>query len=104
MIEPEIKTEFPQNWKYETDLMDGICIIAKDKMQIKFVFECFSDKFYDVLKIDKEIKALLETPVSVEGMADSLHKLFPNAQIICSGRAESHGWITSVIGEWNETL
>lgn len=94
----EITTINRQKWTYETDEKTGICIIAKDAMQIKFVFECrATNKFFDVLKIDKVIEDKLKEPVSVEGMADYLHSVFPSLTITATGRAFSHGWITSKI-------
>ena len=68
----EIKTKNVQDWSYETDVMTGTCLIAKDKMEIKFVFIQAGNEFYDVLKIDSEISKALKEPVTVEGMAESL--------------------------------
>ena len=94
----EIRTETRQDWTYETDEKEGICIIAKDKMKIKFTFEAeHTNLFFDVLKIDEVIAEKLEEPVSVEGMADYLHGMFPSLKITTSGRAFSHGWITSIV-------
>ena len=96
-VQTEIKTDFVQEWSYETDEMEGVCIIAKDTMQIRFRFEAISDSFYDVLKIDEAIRDKLKTPVSVEGMADYLHNLFPKMTVTALGRAASHGWISATI-------
>jgi len=90
---PEIKLERRVHWNYQTDDMNGICIIAKDKMTINFKFEAFTKEIYDVLKIDKVIQALLENPVSVEGSQEFLKNKFPTMVVTVRGRAVSHGWI-----------
>lgn len=97
IIEPEVETNHEQLWVYETDEKKGVCVIADDDMQIKFRFESDGTKFYDVLKIDAEIEKALREPVSVEGMADHLHDLFPMLDVTAMGRAFSHGWITSKV-------
>lgn len=89
----------PQNWKYETDQFEGICEIAHDVMTVKCVFECTSRAFFDVLQIDAFIRKLLETPVSVERLAEQLADAFPTLQVTVSGRAATHGWITSTVGK-----
>jgi hypothetical protein len=94
---PEITTEHRQNWKYETDEFSGTCIIAKDDMTIKFVFEHYGNKFFDVIKIDEQIDKLLLEPVSVEGIADDLAAFLPGVTVTAMGRAFSHGWITATI-------
>lgn len=96
-MKPEVITKNKQQWSYETDEKYGICIIAKDKMTIKFRFECTGSEFYDVLKIDAVIDEKLKEPVSVEGMADYLIGVFPGLAVRVSGRADSHGWITSEV-------
>ena len=97
MLPTEIKTEHTQHWCYETDDFKGVCVIAEDDMTIKFRFEQVGDQFYDVLKIDEQINKALSVPVSVEGMADHLHTLFPKMRVTAMGRAFSHGWITSTV-------
>lgn len=88
-----------QKWRYETDDFHGICEIAKDDMVVKCVFECTDNSFYDVLAIDQVIKKHLLQPVSVERLADNLAADFPNLQVTVSGRAKTHGWITSTVGK-----
>lgn len=90
---PEIHLSKKVHWSYQTDDMDGICIIAKDKMTINFKFETFAKEIYDVLKIDSSIKQMLENPVSVEGSQEHLKQLLPDMVVTVRGRAESHGWI-----------
>jgi len=97
LTEEKVVTNFEQMWTYETDEKKGICIIAKDPMQIKFKFEACGRAFFDVLEIDAAIDELLKVPVSVEGIADQLKELFPSLSITASGRAFSHGWITTKI-------
>lgn len=97
-MDRKITTKHKQNWQYETDEKEGICIIAKDKMVIKFHFEQEnSNAFYDVLEIDAVIDGALKDPVSVEGMVDYLSDTFQGLTITAMGRAASHGWITSKI-------
>lgn len=88
-----------QNWKYETDEFKGVCEIARDVMVVKCVFECTSKSFFDVLQIDAFIRNLLECPVSVERLAEKLADAFPSLQVTVSGRAATHGWITSTVGK-----
>lgn len=95
--EIELKTNHKMLWRYETDEFRGTCVIAKDEMTIKFIFECESHEFYDVLKIDKMIEAELESPVSVEGIADKLADAFPGMTVTALGRAASHGWISATV-------
>lgn len=80
----EVKTQKRMNWIYETDEMDGVCIIAKDAMKIKFKFHSYSNEFHDVLKINQVIQEKLKEPVSVEGMADFLAVAFPELSITVS--------------------
>ena len=89
----------PQNWKYETDEFEGICEIARDVMVVKCSFECTSRSFFDVLQIDSYIRQLLDSPVSVERLAEQLADAFPSLQVTVSGRAATHGWITSTVGK-----
>jgi hypothetical protein len=96
-MKTEVITENVQKWKYETDEFDGICVIAKDKMRIKFIFESCGKEFFDVLKINQVIETGLRNPVSVEFMADFLATQFRGLSVTVSGRAESHGWITSSV-------
>jgi hypothetical protein len=96
-MQPEIETKHKQTWRYETDEFMGTCVIAKDEMTIKFVFETDGRQFYDVLKINKVINDALLVPVSVEGMADLLTDAFPTLTVTASGRAVSHGWITATV-------
>lgn len=87
--------EQTQKWKYETDEFSGICEIAGDVMVVKCVFEATTNRFYDVLEIDKAIRARLESPVSVERLAEQLASDVPGVAVTVSGRAKTHGWITS---------
>jgi hypothetical protein len=96
-MKTEVITENVQKWKYETDEFDGICVIAKDKMRIKFIFESCGKEFFDVLKINQVIETGLKNPVSVEFMADFLSTKFSGLLVTVLGRAESHGWITSSV-------
>jgi hypothetical protein len=82
-------------WKYETDVMEGFCEIAHDKMVVKCVFESVSKEFYDVLQIDAAIRLRLLEPVSVERLAEQLSEDIPGVLVTVSGRADTHGWITS---------
>lgn len=86
-----------QNWKYETDEFEGICEIAHDLMTVKCVFEGTSSSFYDVLQIDVFIRQVLGLPISVERLAESLADAFPTLKVTVSGRAKTHGWITSAV-------
>lgn len=87
--------EQTQRWKYETDEFTGVCEIAHDVMVVKCVFEATANRFYDVLQIDACIRARLEMPVSVERLAEQLSCDFPGVAVTVSGRAKTHGWITS---------
>lgn len=87
-----------QNWRYETDEFHGICEIAHDQMVVKCVFECTDKNFYDVLLMDGVIRTRLQKPVSVERLAEQLSLDFPDLKITVSGRAKTHGWITSTVG------
>ena len=86
-----------QNWKYETDEFEGICEIAHDVMVVKCVFEGSSNSFYDVLQIDAFIRQVLFSPISVERLAENLADAFPSLRVTVSGRAKTHGWITSSV-------
>jgi len=88
-----------QAWKYETDEFEGICEIAHDVMVVKCSFSATTNAFYDVLEIDRTIRRLLESPVSVERLAEQLADLFPSLSVTVMGRAETHGWITSTVGQ-----
>tara|TARA_R100000951_G_scaffold28237_1_gene24223 strand:- start:4099 stop:4389 length:291 start_codon:yes stop_codon:yes gene_type:complete len=92
-MQKEIQLNNKVHWKYQTDDMHGICIIAKDKMTINFKFEAFTKDIYDVIKLDKFIESMLTTPVSVEGSQQVLKSAFPEMVVTVRGRAESHGWI-----------
>jgi hypothetical protein len=87
--------EKPQRWKYETNEFTGICEIARDDMTVKVVFEAVTDRFYDVLQMDRIIRLRLESPVSVERLADQLANDFPDVAVSVTGWAKSHGCITS---------
>lgn len=87
-----------QAWRYETDEFHGICEIAHDQMVIKCIFECTDSSFYDVLGMDGVIRMRLLKPVSVERLAEQLSSDFPKLKVTVSGRAKTHGWITSTIG------
>jgi len=86
-----------QRWRYETDEFYGVCEIAHDSMVVKIVFEGVSNKFYDVLAIDGYITWCLKKPISVERLAEQLSSLFPDLDVTVSGRAKTHGWITSSV-------
>lgn len=92
-MKPELHLNQQINWTYQTDDMEGVCIIAKDKMTINFKFEAFTKDVYDVLKLDEMIRLILKVPVSVEGAQQELKEMFPDMKITVRGRAESHGWI-----------
>ena len=94
-MERAVKTSRRMNWTYETDEMDGVCVIAMDAMKIKFKFQAFANEFFDVLKINEAISEQLKQPVSVEGITDFLSAQFPGMVVTVSGRAASHGWITA---------
>lgn len=100
-MKPELKHTLElteqQQWHYETDEFHGICEIAKDDMVVKVVFDATGNKFYDVLAIDGYIKWCLAKPVSVERLAEELAGLFPDLDVAVSGRAKTHGWITSKV-------
>lgn len=86
-----------QRWRYETDEFHGVCEIAQDDMVIKCVFEATTREFFDVLFIDKVLKQRLMSPVSVERLSEQLSSDFPTLQVTVSGRAKTHGWITSTV-------
>lgn len=92
-MKPELHLNQQIYWTYQTDDMEGVCIIAKDKMTINFKFEAFTKDVYDVLKLDEMIKLILKVPVSVESAQQELKEMFPDMKITVRGRAESHGWI-----------
>jgi hypothetical protein len=98
---PEISTTLTlsktQVWKYETDEFEGVCEIAHDKMVVKCVFSATTNAFHDVLQIDKVIRSLLQSPVSVERLAEQLSDAMPILGVTVMGRAKTHGWITSTI-------
>ncbi|MFM9115529.1 MAG: hypothetical protein ACKOU6_05145 [Planctomycetota bacterium] len=98
-MEPTLTLSQTQKWKYETDEFTGICEIARDGMVVKCVFECHDNKFFDVLGMDDVIRRRLELPVSVERLAEQLAADFPSLQVTVSGRAKTHGWITSTVGK-----
>jgi hypothetical protein len=87
--------ENEQRWRYETDDFTGVCEIANDEMTVKCVFQAVTNRFYDVLKIDELIRHRLSVPVSVERLAEVLAGDFPGVSVTVSGRAKTHGWITS---------
>lgn len=64
-------------------------------MVVRCVFEATANEFYDVLFIDGVILARLQKSVSVERLAEQLAADFPGLSVTVSGRARSHGWITS---------
>lgn len=82
-------------WKYETDELEGVCEIAHDRMVVKCTLATTTNKFCDVLEIDRLIRRLLESPVSVERLAEQLSDCFPDYSVVVAGRAKTHGWITS---------
>jgi hypothetical protein len=86
-----------QVWRYETDELEGVCEIAHDKMVVKCTLATTSNKFFDVLEIDRLIRRLLESPVSVERLAEQLSDCFPDYSVVVAGRAKTHGWITSTV-------
>lgn len=87
-----------QSWKYETDEFHGVCEIANDQMVVKCIFEAHDNKFFDVLGIDGMVRLRLLKPVSVERLAQQLSEDFPSLRVTVMGRARTHGWITSTIG------
>ena len=95
-IKHALEMDSPQIWKYETDQKDGVCVIAKEPMVIKFTFEFYGDKFFDVLEIEQLIDEMLKEPVSVEGAAQELGDIFKDYEVTASGRSAGHGWITSI--------
>lgn len=96
-IQPRLKLTEQQAWRYETDEFHGICEIAHDSMVIKCVFESSGNEFFDVLGIDGIIQWRLAKPVSVERLAEQLSGDFPGVRVTVSGRAKTHGWITSSV-------
>jgi hypothetical protein len=90
-----LSLDMTHRWRYETDEIEGVCEIAKDKMVVKCIFEVATKKFYDVLQIDAAIRRRLEEPVSVERLAEQLSEDVPGVQVTVMGRADTHGWITS---------
>lgn len=87
------------SWRYETDEFVGVCEIANDEMVVKCVFESNARAFYDVLQIDSVIRQRLAQPVSVERLAEQLAADIPDLRVTVSGRAKTHGWITSTVGK-----
>ena len=59
------------------------------------MIEAITNSFYDVLQINGVILHRLAVPVSVERLAETLASDFPGLFVTVSGRAETHGWITS---------
>jgi hypothetical protein len=98
-ISPVLTLKKTQAWKYETDEFEGVCEIAHDVMVVRCSFSANTNSFYDVLEIDRTIRRLLESPVSVERLAEQLADLFPSLSVTVMGRAETHGWITSTVGQ-----
>jgi hypothetical protein len=94
---PALSLSQTQRWAYETDEFHGTCEIAHDDMIVKCVFRATAREFYDVLLIDACIKARLAKPVSVERLAEQLAADFPSLEVTVSGRAKTHGWITSTV-------
>ncbi len=94
---PALTLSQSQQWTYETDEFHGICEIAHDDMVIKCSFRATTREFYDVMLIDACIKARLTSPVSVERLAEQLAADFPSLEVSVSGRAKTHGWITSTV-------
>ena len=95
LISHALTLEREQLWKYETDEFNGVCEIAHDVMTVKCVFEAITNSFYDVLQINSVIVHRLAVPVSVERLAEMLASDFPGLFVTVSGRAVTHGWITS---------
>lgn len=92
----EIETNVAMDWLYETDQMDGVCSLTNEPMVVKFSLRYLGRKFYDVIEIDKIIRAKLMRPTSVEEVAEWLFvKLGGAVEVTVSGRADSHGWITA---------
>ena len=87
--------EKQQRWRYETNEFTGICEIAQDVMKVKCVFEAVTSRFYDVLQIDLTVRLRLESPVSVERLAEQLANDFPDVAVTVTGWAATHGCITS---------
>ena len=99
-----LELEHQQHWTYETDEFHGICEIAGDEMVVKVRFQSPTSTrvFYDVLGIDGVIRWRLLKPVSVERLAEQLASDFSDLSVEVSGRAKTHGWITSkVTRRWN---
>lgn len=86
-----------QSWRYETDEFTGVCEIAKDNMVVKCVFSGNGSEFYDVLLIDERVRVRLCGEVSVERLAEQLSQDYPDLSVTVSGRAATHGWITSTV-------
>ena len=89
--------EKQQRWRYETNEFKGICEIAQDVMTVKCVFEAVTNRFYDVLQMDLIIRLRLESPVSVERLAEQLANDFPDVAVTVTGWAATHGCITSSV-------
>lgn len=90
-----VETRNSFHWSYETDEFEGVCELAGDVMVVKCTFVGTGHKFYDVLEMDKVIRARLSEPVSVERLADALSDDFKDLTVTVSGRAKTHGWITA---------
>lgn len=95
LLTPDVRVKYAQDWKYETDEFSGICVVANEPMVIRLSFECRGRTFFDVIKINAMINELLRSPVSVEGMAEMLALAMPGVIVTATGRAISHGWISS---------
>lgn len=94
-IEYQVTTTHDFHWTYETDEFQGVCELAGDVMVVKCAFVGTGRQFYDVLHMDEVIRAHLESPVSVERLADNLSSDFPGLTVTVKGRAKTHGWITA---------
>ncbi len=92
-----LKLTDQQIWKYETDEFTGVCEIAKDSMVVKCVFAGTGMGFYDVLVIDARVRTHLLNEVSVERLSEQLAHDYPDLTVTVSGRAATHGWITSTV-------
>lgn len=102
---PILELAESQFWEYHTDEFVGICEIAKDEMvvRVRFWSGVPVKNFYDVLAIDGIIRSRLTKPVSVERLTEQLSLDFPSLSVEVSGRAKTHGWITSkIVRRWGQ--
>lgn len=76
-----------------------MCEIAHDQMVVRCIFESTDNSFYDVLGIDGIVKMRLTKPVSVERLAEQLADDFPTLRVTVTGRAKTHGWISSTVAK-----